>query len=513
MKKSNFIFLALLASFILFSCNQDEVNDDRSASVKEEFSANRFYGSKYAENMSTTRGIAQRTKLWYPHSTIKIKFVNGSSEYQEKVMTYAREWLQYAGLNFQFVTEGKAEVRIGFDWNDNRYITWSYIGTDCKMATNQDEATMSFADWDRASEFEKKGDVLRAFGQVLGLELESRHLDFDPNWSNTIADYWEGELTDIPWDNLKEYVFDPLQRSEVIMTDEYDELSIMIWPFTRRYAGNTARDFNYELSDMDKAFISQLYPKDQERETFIERIETSTTWTVPADVTSIDIFLVSGGGGGGGWSTWHQTAGGPGGGGGSLTRSEKLGNAIAVIPGDVATIIIGEGGEGGKGRGVGSAGSDGTHTTFTINDATYCTEAVGKGGAAAVFHLPDHSVIPSAAEGGNQNHNGINNNSTMDYDYDVPTTEIERYGHNGVYEFWEPNMPIHAAGANFSHHYVNKTDFEAGKGGSYSKRYVDGSIDHYSKGGTGGGGGSYGHYGEGYGMKGGNGVCVIRYKK
>jgi len=153
-------------------------------------------------------------------------------------------------------------VRIGFDWNDDRYITWSYIGTDCKLVANQAEATISFADWILATEAEKKGDVLRVFGQVLGLELEHRHLNFDAAWSSRIAEYWEGEIMDIPWTDLKEYVFDPLLSDRVIMTEEYDENSIMIWPFTRRYAGNTPRDFNYELSDTDKQFIAQLYPKE-----------------------------------------------------------------------------------------------------------------------------------------------------------------------------------------------------------------------------------------------------------
>jgi len=226
--------------------------------------ANRFYGVKYAEDSVATKGVAQRSKLWYPATFISVKFLNGTPEYQEKVRNYAAEWEQYAGITFDFVTEGEADVRIGFDWKDDRYISWSYIGTDCKKVTDPSEATLSFADWVRATEQEKKGDVLRAFGQVLGLELEHRHLDFDAGWSDLISEYWEGEITDIPWDDLRKYVFDPMQSGRIVATEEYDENSIMIWPFSRRYASNTSRTFNYELSETDKQFIAKVYPKDAE---------------------------------------------------------------------------------------------------------------------------------------------------------------------------------------------------------------------------------------------------------
>lgn len=269
------LFFLMSALFIFNACQQNE--EITGSNEPKSKTSNRFYGVQYPEKGISTKAAGQRIKFWYPCSEIRVKFLNGTTDYQEKVKNYAAEWEQYAGIKFKFVTEGQAEVRVGFDWNENRYITWSYVGTDCKMVTDQNDATMSFADWAWATEEERKGDVLRAFGQVLGLELEHRHLDFDANWTDRISEYWEGEITDVPWDILKQYVFDPMLESGVIQTSEYDENSIMVWPFTRRYAGNTARYFNYELSDMDKEFIGQVYPKDQcEEKTIIEMdIETS----------------------------------------------------------------------------------------------------------------------------------------------------------------------------------------------------------------------------------------------
>lgn len=242
----------------------------------------------------------------------------------------------------------------------------------------------------------------------------------------------------------------------------------------------------------------------------IEYITSSRTWTVPAGVSSIDIFLVSGGGGGGGWNNWGHSIGGAGGGGGSLARSRNLGNAIPVTPGTLVTIVIGSGGEGGKGYLDGKPGADGAPTRLTVNGVTYQTEAVGKGGSGSVYQSD-----PPTAKGGNQGHNGIYNNSTNDGDHGDPAP-VPRYGTNGVHEFWEADRPIHAAGGNLTTGFFNKTDFSDQTGQSPVGTH-DGITIHAGQGGGGygggGGGGYYGTYTGDKGGRGGNGVCVIRYLK
>ncbi len=254
----------LFSILVLFTaCNSDDdfgITESTSTKTK----SNHFYGVKYADTPET-RGVTQRVKLWHPTANIKVKFLNGTADLQSKVETYAKEWEQYMSVTFEFVTEGNADVRVGFDWNDERYVTWSYVGTDCRLLTDQSEATMSFAYFDSATDRDIRADVLRTFGQVLGLELEHRHLNFDAGWTTRIADYWEGEIEDIPWESLKQYVFDPLLSGDILQTNDYDPNSIMIWPFTRRYADNTAREQNYDLSEGDIEFIGTLYPIMEER--------------------------------------------------------------------------------------------------------------------------------------------------------------------------------------------------------------------------------------------------------
>lgn len=274
--KKNLSFLLLILLGLMFSCSSEQnLMDDVTPQTDSKM---HFYGVRRSDGPST-KAVGQRDNLWYNGTEIKVKFLNDPYNVAEQIKQFAREWEQYANISFKFVTEGDAHVRIGFDWNDQRYITWSYIGSDCKKVTNQNEATMSFAYWNWLTPEEKKGDVLRAFGHVLGLEFEHRHLNFDNDWSTRVATYWQGEVSDIPWDELRKYVFDPLESSNVLQTEEYDEASIMIWPFPRGMGTGTARFANYELSAQDKEFIATLYPKEEVEESPIIVIMTGTDVT------------------------------------------------------------------------------------------------------------------------------------------------------------------------------------------------------------------------------------------
>ncbi|GEM_PF-6985943 len=263
MRNVLFIFAAMLV-FSLSSCNNDE-QQGMGNPYGSETEKPHFHGVKQAPE---TKGVAQRDKMWANGTVITVKLLEDPFNLQQEIISYAQEWEQYANISFRFVgADENALVRIGFNWNDERYVTWSYTGTDCKYVRDQAEATANFADFDLLSAAERRCAGLRLFGQVLGLELEHRHITANPEWRSLtrVEDYWTGNISDIPWNALTQYVFDPISAYNYESTENYDPYSIMVWPFplsVLRYINgevNTGRG-NCELSETDKAFIARLYP-------------------------------------------------------------------------------------------------------------------------------------------------------------------------------------------------------------------------------------------------------------
>jgi hypothetical protein len=207
-----------------------------------------------------TKAIALSDKMWQSGDTIKIKFLNGNSQLQDAVKQVAATWLDYAYLKFEYV-DNNADVKIGFDM-DNRYISWSTIGTDCKLVSQSVPST-NFVDLEYSLEdsYEAfQGDVLRAFGHILGLGFEHRNPEspviFKANAQSYFEDYYglsseeAAELLDLYNTNQTNY-------------SDYDPLSIMVLeiPSTIVTKKNMAVSANTELSDTDKEFIASLYPK------------------------------------------------------------------------------------------------------------------------------------------------------------------------------------------------------------------------------------------------------------
>jgi hypothetical protein len=239
-----------------------------------------FYGIAMPEG-ADTRGVAVTTKVWskpIAEKNLTVKFLNGTERYRELVREAAKEWEKNAGVRFFFVDDAEdAMIRVGFDFIPGMMSSWALTGTDHLQAySRQSEPTVHFAQWRRASDALKRSDVLRAFGQVLGLQLEFRHPKFHPNWITDengnldearIRTYWENELAGyISWDELKKVVLDPIADPSFLVakTADYDPLSVMNWPFYEMMADNIPpiefdEDYKTELSEKDKQFIEELY--------------------------------------------------------------------------------------------------------------------------------------------------------------------------------------------------------------------------------------------------------------
>lgn len=271
-----------VALFALCACNRDDIDTTANRSADVRNVVPHFYGWMTVDDPAPeTRGVANALKVWskpVAKNHLTVKFLNGTANYRQFVETVAREWEKYADVRFRFVPDDQdAVVRIGFDYVKGMSSSWALTGTDhMQRYGNQDEATVHFAQWRRASDEAKRSDVLRAFGQVLGLELEFRHPDFNPQWITddagnidepAIREYWEYELNElITWEELRKVVLEPLSNQTFMIekTKEYDPNSVMSWPFFEMIARNIPpiefdEDYKTELSASDKEFIQQLY--------------------------------------------------------------------------------------------------------------------------------------------------------------------------------------------------------------------------------------------------------------
>ena len=302
------LFLLSTVLFLLCSCSNDDGLKPGQPDGENTAVIPHFYGMARLENPAPeTRGVANVLKTWnrpIAEESLTVKFLNGTEYYRELVKGTVKEWEKVAGVKFYFVQDNEdALIRIGFDCVSGMMSSWAITGTDhIQLYEQQQEPTVHFAQWHSVSDKIKRSDVLRAFGQVLGLELEFRHPNFTPGWitdengnvdETKIREYWKKELGDyITWEELKKMVLDPLLDHAFLIskTNSYDAESVMTWPFYEMIAQNIPlieykEDCKSELSVRDKEFIRNIYgptlgkwdPDDK----YLKLIEFDYTGTTP----------------------------------------------------------------------------------------------------------------------------------------------------------------------------------------------------------------------------------------
>lgn len=205
------------------------------------------------------RGAAVSSLMWENGKELSVSFLDGDSPLlMERVKYYAGKWSDYCGIDFRWVMGG-GDIRITFQGNGS----WSYLGKEC-LSVSENEPTMCFG-WLKEGSLEQEIErvVLHEFGHALGLVHEHQNPEGGIDWNRQAVydfyagspNYWSKEEVDV--NVLQAYEREKMQASV------YDAKSIMNYPIPVEFVNNPsdACGWNLTLSEMDKVFIGQLYPK------------------------------------------------------------------------------------------------------------------------------------------------------------------------------------------------------------------------------------------------------------
>ena len=200
-----------------------------------------------------TRAIMPIGKRWMNGSTLRVRFIGGTTTQQAKAREQALWWTAFANLQFDFNNAPDAEIRIAFDPNDG---AWSYIGTDNRgIALNQPTMNLGFLDG---------GTAAHEFGHAIGLAHEHQNPAGGMEWNEaTVIKSLSGPPNNwveamIRHNVLQKYRVDQIQGTA------FDPDSIMLYFFPGDWVkSGIGTHANNVLSAVDKAYIAsaQAYPK------------------------------------------------------------------------------------------------------------------------------------------------------------------------------------------------------------------------------------------------------------
>jgi hypothetical protein len=211
------------------------------------------------KRLAQHRAALLRAAKWDVSGTVTIRFLEGAPELQERVKRVALEWTKLANLTFDFRKAGPTDIRIAFKQGNG---SWSYLGKVCRQIP-EPEPTMNYG-WltPQSSDDELRRVVLHEFGHAIGLIHEHQNPQGGIKWNR---DAVKADLSGPPnyWNDqqIENNIFMKYSIGEVDATD-VDSKSIMMYAIPKAWTTNgfSAR-LNSELSEVDKAFIRDNYPK------------------------------------------------------------------------------------------------------------------------------------------------------------------------------------------------------------------------------------------------------------
>ena len=257
--------LAFLAVVLLLtSCVKEQLENKDASTGLQAVDANTFElclnKPIFTENGDSKSAKALlKSKLWENGDNLSVEFIGGSTELQEKVLYHAKKWEEYANIKFfnyaDDIVPGIARIRVSFEEGGS----WSTLGQDARnVGLKNPSMNLSFTD--ETDDLYIQRVTLHEFGHALGAIHEHQSPASTIQWDEeAVLDHYVGVLGH-PEQLIRDNFFFKYS-SDIAEHSEYDPKSIMHYTLRNEF---TLNDFavgdNYELSELDKAFIGEVYP-------------------------------------------------------------------------------------------------------------------------------------------------------------------------------------------------------------------------------------------------------------
>ncbi len=235
------------------------------------------------------RGLVDQYYLWDNGQTIYVKIMDGSDAKKQMIERYAKEWEKYGNIYLTFVTSGPSNIRV---WLDNKGGNNSLIGINAN-SVDQDTKTINLDTTSFVTPSYTYTAIVHEFGHALGLLHEHYSPISGIKWNKDFV-YAELKRTQ-GWtkEDVDNNLFKQMNVSYTNGTT-YDKKSIMHYPIMKGWTTDGyVVDWNYSISDGDKALMAALYPKNGNRTTERPRfyITDYTTMSVLPSATKQGISL------------------------------------------------------------------------------------------------------------------------------------------------------------------------------------------------------------------------------
>ena len=190
-------------------------------------------------------------KTWKTGQQIDVWLINPSSQQAAEFQEAAEEWMRYANVDIRVTNQRSAIVRVTFDPTQG---AWSLLGTDATRVGRQ--PTMNLG-------FNSPGTYLHEIGHMLGAIHEHQNPQGGIEWDREAVirdligppNYWDGRT--IHRNMFHKYDEDLTNGSKV------DPHSIMLYAIPDHWTlDGFSSEPNVRLSDLDKQWIRQQYPKE-----------------------------------------------------------------------------------------------------------------------------------------------------------------------------------------------------------------------------------------------------------